>query len=201
MTWKTRGGRRAPGNFMSQLTYGLALVQDGDFAGARPVLEKAADLAPQAQGEVSPRLALAQIAEKDGDIPRARKELRALLAYDHTNVEAARKLASLAEKSDAVDDQDFALRLVADLDPFDGPVHSRLGKREAAKGRHAQAAIEFEAALALGPANLAEAHTDLGEALLATGKRDEARKEVLQALRLAPTYPRAQDLLLAIGRR
>ena len=192
---------RAPGSFMSQLTYGLALVQAGDFAAARPVLERASALAPQAQGSMSPRLALATIAEKDNDIPRARKELRELLNYDHTNIEAARKLASLAEKSSATEDQDLALRLVADLDPFDGTVHSRLGKREVAKGRHAQAVIEFQAALALNPANLAEAHTDLGESLLATGKRDEARKEALLALQLAPTYPRAQDLLLSSGRR
>jgi len=56
---------------------------------------------------------------------------------------------------------------------------------------------EFQAALALRPPNLAEAHTDLGEALLALGRREDARKEALLALQDAPSFARAQDLLLA----
>ena len=56
------------------------------------------------------------------------------------------------------------------------------------------------AALASG-ANLAEAHADLGEALLKVGRRDDAKAQALLALKQAPTFPRAQDLLLAaIGR-
>ena len=72
-----------PGNFLSQWTYGRALFDAGDNAAARPVLERAATLAPQVRGTVSPRGLLAQIAEKENDIPRARRELRQLLAVDH----------------------------------------------------------------------------------------------------------------------
>jgi tetratricopeptide (TPR) repeat protein len=190
----------ATGNFYSQWAYGRALFEAGNLAAARPVLERAAALAPEAQGGVTPHGLLADIAEKDGDLTRARKELRDLLTYDHTNIEAARHLAALAAKSDAPEDQDRALRLVADLDPFDGSVHASLGKRELAKGHREAAVIEFQAALALNPPNLAEAHTDLGEALLAADRRDDARKEALQALQFAPTYPRAQELLLAAAR-
>ncbi len=57
-------------------------------------------------------------------------------------------------------------------------------------------------ALALGPANLAEAHADAGEVLLKLGRRDEARQQAMAALKVAPTYARAQDLLLlAIGKQ
>ncbi len=190
----------APGNFYSQWTYGQALFQAGDLAAARPILERAAELAPDAQGAVTPHGLLAAIAERDGDLTRARKELRELLAHDHTNIEAARHLAALAAKADASDDQDFALRLVADLDPFDADVHTRLGKRELAKGQFQPAVIEFEAALALNPPNLAEAHTDLGEALLKVNRGDDAKREALAALQLAPTYARAQELLLSVAR-
>jgi tetratricopeptide (TPR) repeat protein len=187
----------APGNFYSQWLYGQAAFRAEDFAAARPVLERAAQLAPPASGAASPRMMLAQIAEKQGDEARARKELRDLLAYDHTNIVAARQLAALAAKASATEDQDLALRLVADLDPFDAPIHTQLGKREAAKGRNAAALIEFQAALALNPANLAEAHTDLGETMLKLNRHADARKSALQALQLAPTYSRAQDLLLS----
>jgi tetratricopeptide (TPR) repeat protein len=192
---------KAPENFYSQWAYGRALFEAGNLRAARPALEKAAQLAPAARGSVSPHELLAQIAEKDGDLIRARKELRELLTYDHENVDAARHLAGLAAQGNAADDQDVGLRLVADLDPFDGDVHSRLGRRELAASHREAALIEFQAALALNPPNLAEAHTDVGEVLLALGRRDEARKEALQALQRAPSYARAQDLLLSANAR
>ena len=45
---------------------------------------------------------------------------------------------------------------------------------------------------------LAESHTDLGETLFKLGQKDEAKKQLLLALQQAPTYARAQDVLLAI---
>jgi Flp pilus assembly protein TadD len=185
----------SPGSFLAQYSLGQALFRAGDFAAARAPLEKAAELAPQASGPVSPRALLAQIAEKEGDPARARRELRALLTYDHTNVAAARQLAVLS--ADAPEDHDFALRLVADLDPFDAGVHGQLGRRLVAKSQFDEALIEFQAALALGPPNVAEVHTDMAEALLKLGRRDDAKRSALSALKEAPTYARAQDLLLA----
>jgi Flp pilus assembly protein TadD len=188
----------SPDNFISQFSYGQALVRAEQFDAARAPLERAAELAPQASGEGAPRALLAQIAERQGDKERARREWRALLQYDHTNVDAARRLAALAGEAGAQDDEDFALRLVADLDPFDAAIHGRLGRRLLAKGDHPAALVEFQAALALGPTNPAEAHADLAEALLKLGRRDEARRSVLAALAEAPTFARAQDLLLAV---
>jgi len=191
----------APGNFVSQWSYGEALVHADRNGEAVAPLERAAALAPEASGGASPRALLAQIAQARGDTARARRELRALLTYDHTNITAARKLVALSSAPDAIDDRDYALRLVADLDPFDAGTHGLLGRRLVQKGDFASALIEFRAALALGPANLAEAHADIAEVLLSLERRDEARQEALAALKEAPTYARAQDLLLAaIGR-
>ena len=123
-----------------------------------------------------------------------------MLTYDHQNVQAARRLLAVArsDDADAVEDRDFALRLIADLDPFDASVHALLGRRLFSTEKYAPAAIEFRAALALGPPNLAESHTDLGETLFKLGQKDEAKKQLLLALQQAPTYARAQDVLLAI---
>ena len=44
----------------------------------------------------------------------------------------------------------------------------------------------------------AVAHTDLAESYLKAGKRDEAKRQALAALEIAPTYARAQDLLLQL---
>ena len=187
----------APGNFVSQLTLGQALLKANQPAAAKAPLEKAAQLAPEASGDGSPRGLLAAIAEREGDSARARRELRQLLTYDHTNVNAARRLSALASGADAIDDRDFALRLVADLDPFDARRTRSSAGVCSQKGDNAAALIEFQAALAGGPANLAEAHTDTAEALLKLGRRDDAKRSALLALKEAPTFARAQDLLLA----
>jgi tetratricopeptide (TPR) repeat protein len=191
-----------PGTFASQLAYGQALFKAGDFERSIGPLERAASLAPQATGLASPRALLAQAFEKRGDLARARSEWRQLLAHDHTNITAARRLAQLADGQPGAEaDLELALRLVADLYPFDPGPHARLGRMLVEKKRFAEALTEFEVALALGPANAAEAHADAGEVLLELGRRDEARTQALAALKVAPSYARAQDLLLrAIGK-
>ena len=186
----------APGNFVSQLALGRALLRAGDLSGAREPLERAAKLAPEASGDESPRALLAAMDEKT-DPARARRWLRELLTYDHTNVAAARRLAALAQAAKATDDEDFALRLISALDPFDAAAHAQLGGRLLAKGQTEAALLEFQATLALGPANPAEAHSNVAEALLKLGRREEARRAALLALQVAPTYARAQDLLIA----
>jgi Tfp pilus assembly protein PilF len=52
--------------------------------------------------------------------------------------------------------------------------------------------------LAIGPVDPAAAHTDLAESYFKSGKRTEAKKQTLAALEIAPTYERAQELLLKL---
>ena len=56
----------------------------------------------------------------------------------------------------------------------------------------------FRVAVAAGSPDRAGAHADLGEALEKTGARDDAKRQALLALEVAPTYVRAQDLLLRL---
>ena len=92
----------------------------------------------------------------------------------------------------------IALKRVVSVDPFDGAAHSQLGKVAMDKGETAEAVRLFRVALAAKPMDKASAHADLAEALYKAGQRDEARKQVLEALLIAPTYTRAQDLLLKL---
>ena len=65
-----------------------------------------------------------------------------------------------------------------------------------AGGEHDVANREFDVALALGPVDRVVAHSDYAESLLAAGDADGARRQALAALEIAPTYERAQELLL-----
>jgi len=186
----------APGSYVAQLSLGQALIKAGDEKAAVAPLQRAAELAPQAQGSGSPHALLAQIDEKAGDNAGARKELRALLVYNHDAVTAARALTKLATDAKNDADRDYGLKVTTDLAPFDADAHSALGRRELATKQYGAALVDFRSVVALGPTNPAEAHSDVAEALMGLGKKDDAKHEALLALTDAPTYARAQDLLL-----
>jgi tetratricopeptide (TPR) repeat protein len=147
-------------------------------------------------GDDSPHAVMASLAEKLGDTARAIKEYQLLLAQDHTAVEPARRLAALATKSAPPAVLALAYSRVVAIDPFDAQGHTILG-RLALETRDAETAMrEFKAALAIGPADKASAHCDLGESYLLAGRAADAKKEALAALEIAPTFERAQELLL-----
>jgi tetratricopeptide (TPR) repeat protein len=184
-----------PGSYAAQLAYGQALAAAGDRAAFEP-LGKAAALVPITSGEDTPHAIMARLAEQLADPARAATEYKAVLAQDHTTVQAARRLAALAEKSSSPDDLNLAYERIVAIDPFDPAAHTGLG-RLAVKGNQPDTAVrEFRVALALGPADRASAHCDLAEAYLLAARPADAKTQALAALEIAPSYDRAQDLLL-----
>ena len=186
-----------PGNYAAQLAYGQALAAAGDRAAFEP-LEKAAALVPLTSGEDTPHALMARLAEQLGDTTRAIAEYKAVLAQDHTTVEAARRLAALVEKSAPPSPRRSRSRTSASSPStrsiLPGTAVSA-GSRVTANDAPT-AVREFKAALALGPADRAGAHCDLAEALLLASRPSEAKSEALAALEIAPSYDRAQELLL-----
>ena len=81
---------------------------------------------------------------------------------------------------------------------FDSRGQTGLGRLALKRKDTALALRSFRSALATKPADAAAAHADLAEALLATGQTAEAKRETLEALEIAPSFERAQDLLLKI---
>jgi tetratricopeptide (TPR) repeat protein len=184
-----------PGSYQAQLVYGAALAKQGDKAAFEP-LEKAAALVPMATGAESPHAIMGRLAEQLGDTARASKEYRALLLHDHNDVDAARRLAELAAKTNDQAVLAFANDRIVEIDPFDASGHTGLG-RIAMRAKDAGVAMrEFKVALAIGPADRASAHCDLAESYLLAGRAADAKREALAALEIAPSFERAQDLLL-----
>jgi tetratricopeptide (TPR) repeat protein len=139
---------------------------------------------------------MARLAEQLGDVPRAIREYQALLEHDHAAVEPARRLAALAEKAGNEKAAAVAHERIVALDPFDSEAHTGVGRVAMKKKDAVRAAREFRAALLTGAPDKAAAHCDLGESYLLAGRPADAKKEALAALEIAPTFERAQDLLL-----
>ena len=187
-----------PESYTIHLMLGQSLHRDGDSAGAIRALERAVSLVPSATGPESPHAIIAAIAEEKDDTPRLIQALEALVKVDHTDVEAARKLAGLvAGGADPVRSA-AAWQRVVELDPFDGNAQSSLG-RLALQRHDADAALRaFRVALATEPADRAAAHLELAEAYLLNGQMPEAKQQTLYALEIAPSFEKAQELLLRI---
>ena len=186
------------GSYLVQMAAGDALAAAGAREPAIAAYERAAALVPIAIGPNSPRARIAELAARGGDFGRALRELSSLVAADHTNIEAARQLAQVAKRLGDTAATALAFERIVVIDPFDSAAHTALGRIAVERRDAALAMREFRAALAAGPVDPAPAHCDLSEALLLGGQKAEAKKEVLAALEIAPTYGRAQELLLKI---
>jgi tetratricopeptide (TPR) repeat protein len=189
-----------PQSFAAHLALGRALRKEEQVDEAVKVFEQAATLVPQARGPNSPHAQLADIALERNDKPRAIAELQALVAVDFDNIQAARQLAMLLREANISDPATVApvYQRIAAIDPYDAEAHALLGRLAMQRNDPDAAAREFRAVIALGPIDLAAAITDLAESYLKSGKRAEAKRETLAALEIAPSYERAQALLLEL---
>ena len=187
-----------PDSFPVQMALGHALRAGGETDAAKAAFEKAVTLAPMATGGSSPHVPLANIAAEQGDRTQAMAHLEAHLDHDHRDIDAARRLAALAEEAGDEARMRRAYELIIEVDPFDPLPHQALGRLAMAREDYDVAAREFEVTLAIGPLDRVAAHVDLAESHLAGGRPDEAKREVIAALEVAPTYERAQELLLRI---
>jgi len=188
------------GSYAAQLTLGEVLRKEGDEDGALRAFEKAAALVPIAIGDDSPNAQIAEIALKKKDTARAIKAMQDLETWDFDNAEVARKLAGLMKQSGIQDPAQLrpVYQRIVQIDPFDPEANAALGRAAMQMNQPADAVRAFKAVVALKPVDPAMAYTDLAESYFKSGNRAEARKQTLAALEIAPSYERAQDLLLKI---
>jgi len=189
-----------PESFAGHLALGRALAKDHQLDEAQQVFERAAALVPVARGPGSPHAQLAAIALEKNDRNRAISELQALIAVDFDNIDAARQLASLLRAAGVSDQAKLrpVFERIAAIDPFDADAHATLGRLAMQRSEPDTAAREFRTVIALGPVDRAAAITDLAESYFKGGKKADAKKQTLAALEIAPSYERAQTLLLQL---
>jgi tetratricopeptide (TPR) repeat protein len=187
-----------PESFAVQMQLGVALHQAKDPKAAIQAFERAAKLAPTATGENNPHKMIAAIATEMKDEPRTIQALEAVVRTDSADIESARQLTKLLEPLGDAKRSEDAYRRVVGIDPFDRDAQSAYGRLALKRKDNDAAQRAFRAVLATNPPDRAQAHVDLAEAYLSAGRLPDAKKEILSALEIAPSFERAQDLLLKV---
>jgi tetratricopeptide (TPR) repeat protein len=169
-----------------------------DRAAARVLLERAQAMFPEYGGDDGPAWYLAELAHSADDTVRALTLLEQVTSRNETAWEANMMEADLRE---ARGDRAGALRALDRLNwiwPYDPAVHVRTATLAALQGDRARAVLERRAVVAMAPTDLLDARYELARALRDAGDIAAARRELLQVLEEAPSFEKAQALLLEL---
>jgi tetratricopeptide (TPR) repeat protein len=176
-------------------------MSSGQKEEAIAALEKAHALFPEYTEDDSPSWYLAQIYNERGDSRKALEHLVRITkvnetAYAPNELEAELRL-KVADTTGAM----AALERLIWMSPYDVPVHARLAELATAKKNFTLAVRERRAVIALDPPDPLEARYELAKALIAAGDAPTARRELLDILEKAPSFEKAQLLLLDLRGR
>jgi tetratricopeptide (TPR) repeat protein len=129
---------------------------------------------------------------------KAIEALKAQTLLNERDYESNLLLADMLEEKNDRAGAAAALERAIYIHPYDVKLHDRLAGHYTALKQFPKTVRERRALLALNPVNRADALYKLALALSEAGQRDEARREVLRALEIAPNFAEAQDLLLKL---
>lgn len=185
-----------PKDFQAYLQLGIVLFKEENFTEAKQYLQQAYDMLPSYTGYPSPALVLSQIYEKEGDRPGQLAQLELLLQNLQHDFDSAMILAQAALADNEMERAEYYIGRAMEVDPYRAEVH-RIKAEYADRIKDSTMAVtEYEVLVKLDIDDPVESHTDLAEAYLMNGQLPEAKRNVLKALEIAPSFLRAQQVLL-----
>ena len=194
-------GKAAPeGAFVKAMRGALPLVTGSPTQrdSARVLLEQARAMFPDYPGEDGPNWHLALLARDRGDTVSAINSLALLTSHNETAWDANMLEADLREQHGDDVGAMAALERLIWIYPYQSDVHARLATLAAKRRDYALAVRERRAVVATRPADLMDARYELARALAAAGDTAGARRELLRVLEEAPSFEKAQILLLEL---
>jgi tetratricopeptide (TPR) repeat protein len=195
------GTSGAEGEFVSTMRAGIALVDRNQLDSARVVLLRAQALFPEYAGLGTPALYLAHIARTKGDLREALAQVQRITSRGETALEANLFEAEVREALGDSLGARVPLERLLWIVPYDVAVHVRLAELASRAGDRKVEVRERRAVVALDPPDPLDAHYQLARALTNSGDVSGARKELLGVLEQAPSFEKAQALLLELRNR
>jgi cellulose synthase operon protein C len=189
-----------PDDFRANLRLGSLLRKEGANAEAEKYLRKAQQLFPQYVEAGSPYEILSRMYLESKREEDALAQLKAWSLLDGNAIEPLKQSAQIYLERKNWEAAIDALNLSVFIDPYDTELQRKLGDAAMESGKWLMALTAYATLAGSNSADPAGAHYDLARALLASGKKQEAKREVLRSLEIAPSYRKAQELLLRISR-
>ena len=189
-----------PNDFFGTLHLAKLLVEQGKKQEAIPLLQKAKQLFPGYDAPDNPYRALADIHKEAGQLDKAIAELQELRSQSANNFDSMKKLGLWLKEAGRADDSASALTDALYVYPFDVETHQVLAGLASGKNNHEIALREYRVLLALDSTDKAGIHFNIAKTLAQLGRSQEAKREVLAALEIAPEFEAAQELLLELSK-
>jgi len=183
-------------DFQAYLQLGIVLFKEESFAEAKQYLETAHEMLPSYTGYPSPALVLAQIYEREGNRQSRLQWLEVLMENLQHDYGSAMVLAEAALEDSDFEQAAYFLDRAIQVDPYRSEVHELKARYAEAVNDSAAAVTEYEVLMQLEISDPVEARTNLAQAYLNNGQASKAKQNLLYALEQAPSYERAQRLLL-----
>ena len=183
-------------DFQAYLQLGIVLFKEEAFVEAKQYLKTAHEMLPSYTGYPSPALVLAQIYEREGNRQSRLQWLKVLMENLQHDYGAAMVLAGAALEESDFEQAAYYLDRAIQVDPYRSDVHELKARYAEAVNDSAAAVTEYEVLMQLEISDPVEALTNLAQAYLNNGQASEAKRNLLYALEQAPSYVRAQRLLL-----
>jgi cellulose synthase operon protein C len=188
-----------PEDFFANLRMGTLLRKEGDYKSSEPYLKKAGQLFPQYTEPGNPYEQLADIYMKLNREDDALAELNTWSRMDGNSSTPLVEAAVIYGKRKDWTSVTRVLGLSIYVNPYDMAVQRQLGEAAMECENWNVAITAFRVLVALDTSDLAGAHYNLARALSGSGRRQDAKREVLRALEIAPTFLKAQQLLLKLS--
>ena len=183
-------------DFQAYLQLGIVLFKEESFFEAKQYLNQAYELLPSYTGYPSPPLVLSQIYEQEGNREAQLQQLELLLQNLQHDYASAIILAEAALEESNFERAEYYIDRAIQVDPYKADVHQLKASYAETIGDSQLAVTEYEVLLKLEINDPAEAQTNLAQAYLNNGQALQAKENILRALETAPSYQRAQKILL-----
>jgi tetratricopeptide (TPR) repeat protein len=183
-------------DFQAYLQLGIVLFKEESFFEAKQYLNQAYELLPSYTGYPSPPLVLSQIYEQEGNREAQLQQLELLLQNLQHDYASAIILAEAALEENNFERAEYYIDRAIQVDPYRADVHQLKASYAETIGDSQLAVTEYEVLLKLEINDPAEAQTNLAQAYLNNGQILQAKENILRALETAPSYQRAQRILL-----
>ncbi|MBI2822237.1 MAG: tetratricopeptide repeat protein [Acidobacteria bacterium] len=195
--------KTSPTEYMQEVRRGEDYFKRGDWPKAAEAYRRAIALEPEPRLPINVFFWLGLAEERMGNPEAAMNAFLKAGQLFETEEEAYRRALDLALEHDRREVAAAAYEELMFLYPADPDLHLEMGEAWLRWNRPEEALAPLKRAALMEGADAARAHYLLGRAYWAAGKADLARKAVLAALDIAPSFEQAQQLLLEIaeGRR